>query len=124
MRPRKPPITTALVGLNVLVFIAMALSGASPIAPNTGQILRWGADFGPLSLNGQAWRMLTSNYVHIGIIHIALNMWCLWNLGFLAERIFEPWTYVFTYTAWPVSGSTPSTWAPEPPAPSSAWPAH
>ena len=43
--------------------------------------------------------MLASNYVHVGIIHIALNMWCLWNLGFLAERVFDPWTYVMIYTA-------------------------
>jgi rhomboid protease GluP len=103
-------VTTALIGLNVLVFIAMVLSGLSPIEPNVNQLLRWGANFGPLSLDGQPWRMLASNYVHIGIIHIALNMWCLWNLGFLAERIFDPWTYVLTYTACGIGGSLASLW--------------
>ena len=42
--------------------------------------------------------MLTSNYVHIGIVHILLNMWCLWNLGMLAERVFDRATYALTYT--------------------------
>jgi rhomboid protease GluP len=54
--------------------------------------------------------MLTSNYVHIGIIHIALNMWCLWNLGFLAEVIFDRWTYILTYTACGIAGSLASLW--------------
>jgi rhomboid protease GluP len=107
---KRPPITTALVGLNALVFVAMVLSGVSAAAPNTGQLLRWGADFGPLSLNSQPWRILTSNYLHIGIIHIALNMWCLWNLGYLAERIFDPWTYILTYTACGIAGSLASLW--------------
>ncbi|HKS76305.1 MAG TPA: rhomboid family intramembrane serine protease [Terriglobales bacterium] len=106
----RPPVTTALVGLNVLVFLAMLFSGASLLAPTYQQLLQWGADFGPLSLNGQPWRILASNYVHIGIIHIGLNMWCLWNLGFLAERIFEPWTYVLTYTACGIAGSLASLW--------------
>lgn len=106
----RPPVTTALVGLNAIVFVAMVLAGVSPVAPNSYQLLRWGADFGPLSLNAQPWRILASNYVHIGIIHIGLNMWCLWNLGFLAERIFEPWTYVLTYTACGIAGSLASLW--------------
>lgn len=107
---RWPPVTTTLVGLNVLVFVAMVATGASPLSPNTDQLLRWGADFGPLSLGPQPWRMLASNYVHIGIIHIALNMWCLWNLGYLAERIFEPRTYILTYTACGIAGSLASLW--------------
>ena len=126
---KRPPITTALVGLNVLVFVAMVLGGVSAVLPNTQQLLHWGANFGPLSLGAQPWRILTSNYLHIGIIHIALNMWCLWNLGFLAERIFDPWTYLLTYTACGISGSLASLWlhpmvvGAEPQAPSSAWPA-
>src|SRR5215472_8289115 len=107
---RRPPVTTALIALNVLVFVAMALSGVSPILPSEQQLLRWGADYGPLSLSTEPWRILTSNYLHIGIIHIGLNMWCLWNLGLLAERIFDPWTYVLTYTACGISGSLASLW--------------
>ena len=79
--------THIIVGINVLVFVAMVLSGASPLNPSRELLLRWGANWGPLSLGTQPWRILTSNYVHIGIIHLAFNMWCLWNLGRLAERV-------------------------------------
>jgi rhomboid protease GluP len=105
---RPPPITKIIVGINVAVFAAMVLSGISLTEPTTQQLLTWGANFGPLSLGTQPWRIFASNYLHIGIIHIALNMWCLWNLGLLAERIFDPWTYVLTYTACGIAGSIAS----------------
>ena len=54
--------------------------------------------------------MLASNYVHIGIIHIFFNMWCLWNLGLLAERIFDRWSYLLVYTASGIAGSMASLW--------------
>jgi rhomboid protease GluP len=107
---RQPPVTTILVGINVAVYAAMVLTGVSAINPTVPQLLRWGANVGPLSLGPQPWRMLTSNYLHGGILHIGLNMWCLWNLGRLAERIFDPWTYVLTYLACGIAGSLASVW--------------
>jgi rhomboid protease GluP len=103
-------LTQVIVGINVLVFVAMVLSGVSPMAPTVGQLVTWGANFAPLSLGAQPWRMLISNYVHIGIIHIFFNMWCLWNLGRLAERIFDRWTYLLVYTASGIAGSLASLW--------------
>ncbi len=109
VRPRMP-VTRVLVGLNAAVFVAMALSGISIVEPTIKQLLVWGANWGPLSLNAQPWRILSSNYLHIGIIHIALNMWCLWNLGALAEQIFDPVTYVTVYTVCGIGGSIASLW--------------
>jgi rhomboid protease GluP len=110
MTANRPPVTTALVAINVVVFAAMVLTGVSPSAPTSAQIVKWGANWGPLSLGAQPWRMLTSNYVHIGIIHILLNMWCLWNLGALAERVFDQWTYFLIYTTYGLAGSLASLW--------------
>jgi len=108
-RPR-PPVTTAIMAINVAVFVGMLLRGVSPIEPTSPQLLQWGADWGPLSLDGQPWRMLTSVFVHVGIIHIGLNMWCLWNLGILAERIFDRWTYLLIYLACGLFGNLASLW--------------
>jgi len=107
---KNPSITTALIALNVAVFAAMLLARISPVAPATAQLVKWGANWGPLSLGPQAWRLLTSNYVHAGILHIGFNMWCLWNLGFLAERVFGPWTFLLIYTACGLAGSLSSLW--------------
>ena len=99
-----------IVGINVLVFLLMVLSGVSPITPTTEQLKHWGANWGPLSLGAQPWRILTSNYVHVGIIHLAFNMWCLWNLGQLAERILGRLNFVVLYTICGLAGSIVSLW--------------
>jgi membrane associated rhomboid family serine protease/Flp pilus assembly protein TadD len=77
-----------LVAINVGVFLAMVISGVSIIDPKPEQLLRWGADYGPYTLHGQYWRTITAAFVHIGIIHIGMNMWCLLYLGLLAQRLF------------------------------------
>jgi rhomboid protease GluP len=102
------PVTTAIIGANVLVFGAMTLSGVSPVNPQIPDLVKWGATTGVQTLVSEPWRVWTSNYVHIGIVHIALNMWCLWSLGVLAERIFERWTYFLTYTFCGIAGSLAS----------------
>jgi rhomboid protease GluP len=102
------PVTSAIIGANVLVFLAMTLSGVSPVEPQIRDLVKWGANTGVQTLVSQPWRMWTSNYVHIGIIHIALNMWCLWSLGILAERVFDRWTYFLTYTFCGIAGSLAS----------------
>lgn len=92
------PVTTAIIAVNALVFLAMTFTGSSPILPSVGDLAKWGANNGLLNVLAQPWRMLTATYVHVGILHISLNMWCLWNLGVLAEKIFDRWTYFLTYT--------------------------
>jgi rhomboid protease GluP len=91
------PLTYVLVGINALVFLAMVVKGASVMQPTSDQILRWGANFGPLTLTGQWWRLLTAMFVHIGLVHLALNMWCLWQLGLLAEYLYGPKTFLALY---------------------------
>jgi len=41
--------------------------------------------------------LITYMFVHGGILHIAFNMWCLWNLGALCESLYGPWTYAGVY---------------------------
>jgi rhomboid protease GluP len=101
----RPILTSALVGVNVLVFAAMVSRTHSINSFTNDQVLAWGADWGPLTLGGQPWRALTSTYVHGGIVHIALNMWCLWNLGMLAEPIFGRLAFFLMYTACGIAGS-------------------
>jgi len=108
--PPRPPMTIALIAINVVVFVAMVASGVSFVAPTTADLLKWGADWGPQTLGAQPWRALTSNYLHIGIIHILLNMWCLWNLGLLAERVFGRFTFLLVYTVCGLAGSVASLW--------------
>jgi len=103
-------ITPAIIIINLIIFAAMTVSGVSPINPKIEQLLMWGADYGPVTLDGQWWRLLSSAFVHIGALHLALNMWCLWNLGRLAERMFGNWTFLALYLFSGLGGSTASVW--------------
>jgi rhomboid protease GluP len=102
---RSFPVTNTLLAINVAVFIVMTFYGVSPILPTADQLKPWGADYGPLTLTTQPWRLLTSTFVHGGLLHIATNMWCLWNLGRLAENIFGRLTFLLTYLFTGISGS-------------------
>jgi rhomboid protease GluP len=76
----------------------MVLKGVSFWDPTTDQLLRWGANNGSyVLLANQWWRLISATFVHAGIIHIATNMWCLWNLGLLAEPLMGPFGVIAAY---------------------------
>ena len=100
------PATYTLLGINCAVFLGMLLNGVSLLSPTTDQLLRWGANCGPyVLLGGQWWRLFTAMFVHVGIIHIATNMWCLWNLGLLAEPLMGPAGVVGAYVLTGLAGN-------------------
>ena len=80
--------TYALIAANILVFAAMAISGVSPSSPKTADLLKWGADFGVYTVNGQWWRLLTAMFVHIGLMHLVFNMIAFAYVGRTVERMF------------------------------------
>ena len=105
--------TQILVGINLLVFVAMVLNGISATNPGGEALVRWGANWGRLTMTGQWWRLITYMFLHIGIIHIALNMWCLWDLGMLCESLFGTWTFGTVYVVSGIAGGIASlAWNP------------
>jgi len=99
------PATTALLAINLAVFIAMPLFGVNPLDPSFQGLVRFGGNYGPLTLSGQYWRLVTAGFVHGGVLHIALNMWCLWSLGRMAERLFGRWQTFCIYMITGVGGA-------------------
>src|SRR5580658_8789044 len=108
-----PLVTRTIITVNVRVYVAMGLSGVSWTDPSVVQAIRWGADFGPLSLSGQWWRLFTSMFVHFGFFHIALNMWCLRNLAIALEPMMGRLAFSITYLFSGLAASAVSTaWNP------------
>lgn len=106
-------VTPVLVLLNVLVFILMTASGADPVNPKNEDLVSWGANFGPQTLDGEWWRLLSSAFVHIGAMHLGFNMLVLAGIGPMVERMLGSAAFALVYLASVLGGSLASLlWNP------------
>jgi rhomboid protease GluP len=106
-------VTPAIVLANVVVFVVMVASGVSPVEPTIDSLIHWGGNYGPKTLNGEWWRLFTSMFIHIGIFHIAMNMWAFWAAGLLVERLVGNVGFFVLYTLSGLAGSMASLyWHP------------
>lgn len=80
--------TYLLVGINVAVYLWMVLAHVNPFSPSVLDLVKFGGNNVLLVLlHGEWWRVITAMFVHVGLLHLATNMWCLWNLGLLGEPL-------------------------------------
>jgi rhomboid protease GluP len=95
LRWQAAPATYLLVFANVMVFLLMLGSGAQPLnvaaAPSPQALMDWGAkSSSSVLVDHEWWRLFTAMFIHAGVLHLATNMWCLWNLGLLGEPMLGP----------------------------------
>jgi len=100
-------VTTLLVALNVGVWGLNLLDGLSPLSPQPQQLLNWGGNFLPATVE-QPWRLVTAMFLHGGLIHLGFNMWALWDTGRLAERFYGNGQMLLIYLVSGVAGSMAS----------------
>lgn len=103
-------VTPVLIWLNVGVFILMALTGVNMLQPAGDALIRWGANYTPLTLGGQPWRLLTNCFLHIGIIHLLFNMYALMQIGIVIESVLGSRQFTVVYLTAGLLGSVVSLW--------------
>jgi membrane associated rhomboid family serine protease len=109
----KPYVTPTLIGINAIMFVIVVAAGGGLFVPNPETMIRFGTDYTPLTLAGQWWRLLTSIFLHFGLMHIAFNMLALYVNGRMAERIYGSARYLVIYLVAGVTGSLASLlWHP------------
>jgi membrane associated rhomboid family serine protease len=84
------PVTLCLVALNTVAFIFVR--SASPL-----NLENYGASWGPLTISGQWWRLLTSQFIHLKIGHLLINVLALWLFGQRMERLLGRWVFFLFY---------------------------
>lgn len=103
-------VTPLLIDINLVLFILMVVSGVNFMTPDTTSLLNWGANFRPSTLAGEWWRLITNCFLHIGVIHLLLNMYALLYIGVLLEPILGRARFFTAYILTGVAASVASLW--------------
>lgn len=102
--------TPILIFLNILVFVVMAFDGVSIVSPEAEDLLKWGANDRTSTLNGELWRLFSCVFVHIGIVHLILNLYALIFIGSILEPIIGKYKFIIGYLISGFIASTASLW--------------
>ena len=97
---KKPIITYAIIAICVLLFIMMYIFGNG-----TNDLIKYGANYDILTRNGEYYRLFTCMFLHIGIWHLACNMYSLYVIGREVESLFGKWKYLIIYILSGICGS-------------------
>ena len=101
----KPRMTHVLLLLNLFIFMVLEFNGGST---NPEVLVQYGANYPPAVAAGEWWRLVTSMFLHIGFLHLFLNMLALYYVGAVAERIYGSIRFTVIYFIAGTGGSLAS----------------
>ncbi|WP_201585816.1 rhomboid family intramembrane serine protease [Psychrobacter jeotgali] len=82
------PVTTLLLISFIGLFIIQFLTGVDINSPSTEALLNWGANALPLTMTDEPWRLVSSGFLHIGLMHLLFNGFAMYFFGQIAEPMF------------------------------------
>jgi membrane associated rhomboid family serine protease len=104
--PSRPAVTLTLIGINVVVFALGYLTALSGGA--NGLISKYGMWPIGIAVQGEWWRLLTSAFLHGGLLHIGFNMYVLYLIGPMVERALGSARFLILYLVAALGGSVAS----------------
>ncbi|MBT2687135.1 rhomboid family intramembrane serine protease [Bacillus sp. ISL-47] len=90
----KPFFTYMFVFIQLAMFLFLEWKGGST---DTSTLIKYGAKFNPLILEGEWWRFFTPIVLHIGLLHLLMNTLALYYLGSAVERVYGNLRFIFIY---------------------------
>ena len=104
-------VTYGIIAINVVVFILMVIDGAEIFTVTDGLVhTKWGSNVTVLTLSGDWWRLITSTFIHFGIIHLAMNMYALYTAGVYLEPMLGKTKYIAAYFCTGIIAGIVSLW--------------
>lgn len=107
-QPALPLVVCVLIAANLIAFALSVSAGADPLLPTPDQIFAHGGNFGPVTLGGEWWRLVSSMFLHYGFIHLASNMFSLFVIGRHVERSYGRAAFLALYVFSGLTGSLAS----------------
>jgi rhomboid protease GluP len=99
---RATPVTYALLGANVAVFLLMAIVSGGPEDSST--LIAFGAKTNALLQKGEWFRLITPIFIHAGLLHLMLNSYALWVVGIQVEKLYGSARFLLIYLLSGVGG--------------------
>ncbi|GAB4073447.1 rhomboid protease YqgP [Barrientosiimonas marina] len=91
----RPFVIYFLLAINILIFLLLELKGDST---STATLIDFGAKYNPAIIeNGEWWRIVTAMFLHIGFVHLLMNMLAVYYLGSIVERIYGSLRFLVIY---------------------------
>lgn len=102
-KKKKPIVTIFLIALCIITFLAMYILGSGSY--DTYTLIKFGANYGPLVKIGEYYRLITSSFVHIGLLHLIFNMYALYIIGMQLESFLGKTKFLIVYLFSALTGS-------------------
>jgi rhomboid protease GluP len=99
---RNGRLSFVLIGILAVIWLAVTFTGGST---NSENLIRWGANYAPLVREGDYWRLLTANWLHIGSAHLFFNGYALFAIGPQVERYYGRKRFLSIYLLSGVCGA-------------------
>ncbi len=100
-----PFFTYIFLAVQIAIFLIMTVTGGTE---NTANLIRFGAKYNPLMLQGEWWRFIMPIFIHIGILHLLMNSLSLYYVGTLVEKIYGRIRFALIYLFAGFSGTLAS----------------
>ena len=98
---RRTPVTYALFGINIFIFLLMGLAGGSR---NESMLLGFGVKDNLLIDQGEFWRWVTPVFLHLGPLHIFFNSYAIWIVGPQVEKLYGSARFTIVYILAGIAG--------------------
>ncbi len=107
---QQAPVTGAIFAANMIVFITLVAmtNFRSMINPSMQTLIDWSANYGPLTLGGEPWRIISNTFLHASVFHLAVNLYVLFNLGPYVENLLGSRRMFALYMISGITGSLSS----------------
>lgn len=102
----KPRLVYILLLVNILMYLFLEINGGSG---SIETLIKYGAKYNPsILIDGEWWRIVSSMFLHIGLIHLIMNMIAIYYLGTLVERIYGSFRFFIIYMLAGIGGGLAS----------------
>lgn len=98
----QPLVTMGFIGINIIMYVITAYlsfvyAGGSIFNSDINVLILLGAKVNELIVQGEYFRLISAMFLHGGLVHLMVNMYSLYAIGPMVERVYGKKKYIAIY---------------------------